>query len=649
MWYNVYKDNFIARGDFLANHRRADISDEEILRLWDLGMSVTAITKELDCSHALVTRRLADVGIKSDRHKGISRHYKQIHDSLWSDIKNDLDDGLSVNAITKKYNVSAESLNKMIKDHDYKYDLYAKQAEMLYSDEYKNQLIELKKTHTVPEIAKLLGKSVTTIRRHMGKFGITQSADRTDIQDEDVITDWNSGLTIIEIANKYQCSHDTITKRLNKYDIKCDRVSGIKKHFDRVHEDMWVDIKSDLDKGLVINTIVIKYNIGPDVIHRLIAKHRYPYKNYKLLDLDALQNRVSASSDNEELFYLNKIKEYHDVYSLIPVVAVFSEFLNKDREEVCYDLYKYQLTDFFNDTGGSIFVMNLVNFLNDQGVYYKLNDRKTLVTNDGLRREIDIYLENFNFGIEVNPVFTHSYDSIQPYGQYDKYYHQKKSLLAEEKGIGLLHVYDEDILDTNKHQVLLTQLKARFSEKIKLGARQCVIKKIDLIESNDFLQTYHFQGKEHGSFVKYGLYHNDMLLGVMTIGKSRYANTDYEIIRYCIRPDYIINGCFDKLFKTALKDLPKPCTIVSYMDLNKRFTADNTYEKHGFIFDGITVPDYVWVSASGKHTLSRYKTTKQQLVKQGFDENKSEIEIMRERKYFRVFRAGAKRYIYYSK
>ena len=82
------------------------------------------------------------------------------------------------------------------------------------------------------------------------------------------------------------------------------------------------------------------------------------------------------------------------------------------------------------------------------------------------------------------------------------------------------------------------------------------------------------------------------------------------------------------------------------MDLNKRLRASNVYEKHGFQFDGLTKPGYVWVKRYGTEILSRYNTTKSKLVAEGYDASKSEVEIMLDRGYFRVFGSGSKRYVF---
>ena len=431
---------------------------------------------------------------------------------------------------------------------------------------------ELQKTHTVKEMADIFGFSVTTMGRRLASLGLTKPTNRTDIKDEDVVKDWNDGLTIIEIAKKHNASHDTITKRLKKHGISCSRVEGIKKHFKRTHADKWLDIKEDLDKGMSVTSVREKHRIRYTKLLELIELNSYEYKNTKVEDVEL--NSVSE-------------QEYIDI--------ILKELSSLDIEYVVEDNY--------------------------------------------------IHLPKHNLGIEVNPVSTHSVD-VGKLGLSSKNYHQEKSLLAEEKGVGLIQFYDADYHDARRFDVFKEQLKALVSRKTKIGARECVVQSIDAKSSNQFLNQYHFQGMERSSSVRYGLYHGEILVGVLTVGKSRYTQDEFEIVRYCMDPNVVVMGGFSKLFKHALKDIKNGSKIVSYMDLNKRLRSSNVYETQGFQFDGLTKPDYVWVKRYGTETLSRYSTTKTKLVKEGYDALKSEVEIMRERGYFRVFGAGSKRYVF---
>lgn len=429
---------------------------------------------------------------------------------------------------------------------------------------------ELQKTHTVKEMAEIFGFSVTTMGRRLASLGLAKPANRIDIKDEDVLKDWNDGLTIIEIAKKYKASHDTITKRLKKYGIECSRVEGIKKHFKRTHADKWLDIKKDLDKGMSVTSVREKHRIRYTKLVELMKLNSYEYKKIEDVELDSMSE-----------------KDYIDI--------ILKELESLDVE-------------------------------------YTVEDEL-------------IYLLKYNLGIEVNPVSTHSVD-VGRLGLSSKNYHQEKSLLAEEKGVGLIQFYDVDYHDVRRFEVFKEQLKALVSNKTKIGARECLVQPISAKDCNEFLNHYHFQGMERSSSTRQGLYYDDILVGVLTLGKSRYTSDEYEIVRYCLDPSYIIMGGFSKLFTYALKDIKTGSKIISYMDLNKRLRSSNVYEKHGFQFDGLTKPDYVWVKKYGTETLSRYNTTKSKLVSEGYDASKSEVEIMRDRGYFRVFGSGSKRYVF---
>lgn len=627
------------------SYKRSDIKDDDILNAWSEGLSGCAIAKKFSCSYDTVARRLKKHGIELTRREGASRNYKIRHDVLWSQIQVDLDNGCSVNFLSKKYNIASKTLKKLIAEYNYNYDIHKVKKDILLSDKYKQQLISLRKNHTVKEIAQIVGKSEQTVGRHLKAFGLTMPTNRTDINDEDILFEWNQGYSIAEIARKYQCSHDTITKRLKKYNIVCDKSIGIERHFDKIHDDDWLLIKADLDKCIPISVVATRHNIRYEAVYRMMERNGYQYYGLQDLDENMLSKRIDNCVDAEELKYLQAISDYYKQYGNLPVIYTLSRFMNCNIDSVKNAIVKYSLCDFIGNNGPSVKVLRIIHDLDILGIRYEQNNRKILRSDDGSFMEMDIYLPDFKLGIEVNPTWTHSVDT-GVYGQSDRYYHQKKSLLAANAGVGLLHMYDSDFTNESKYQVFLAQIKALIGSKIKIGARQCCVKIIDRTACNQFLKQYHFQGAEKSSFIQYGLFYHDILVGVLSVGKSRYTADDYEILRYCMHPSYIVHGCFQKLFQTLLRHIGHSCRIVSYMDLNKRMTSSNVYEKNGFLFDGITTPDYVWYNQSGTKMKSRYSVQKKQLIKQGFDASKSETDIMREQGYCRVFGAGSKRYIY---
>lgn len=80
----------------------------------------------------------------------------------------------------------------------------------------------------------------------------------------------------------------------------------------------------------------------------------------------------------------------------------------------------------------------------------------------------------------------------------------------------------------------------------------------------------------------------------------------------------------------------KPKRIISYAD--KRWSNGDLYRKLGFTYIRDSKPNYFYVV--NKRRENRFKYRKSELVKQGFDKDKSEHEIMAERKIPRIYDCG---------
>ena len=507
------------------------------------------------------------------------------------------------------------------------------------TEEFENDA----KTMTTRQMADKYQVSVSTIRQCLSKRGLTRKVSaRTDIKIEDVIADYKSGMTINEIRNKYGCSHDTITKRLASVGICNDRATGIKRHFAPTYEERWPDIKADLDLGYSIRHVRSKHKIRESNLKNLMRVHGYKCANLSCLArineaIDACDREtIDARSKQRKLEYLSAIKEYITISGMLPTRKEFARAIGVAYCNVSNCINKYNLHTFFFVQGDSDYAKILKEDLRAKGIFFVENDRKIL---DG--KEIDIWIPERNFGIEVDPAGTHSIDSN--IGVTDRFYHQKKSLLASEKQIGLVHMYDEDFCDEKKYAKLLYLICTLPS--VKTGARNCKLREVNRTTANTFLNLYHLQGEERASNIRYGLYYQDVLVSLITVGSSRFTDHQYEIIRYCVHPDYAVTGGFDRLLHAVATHMRSGEVLVSYMDLNKRFRTESVYEKSGFVRDGITPPDYVWVDSHGK-TLKRYDTTKRKLVTQGYDANLSEKEIMLSRHFLRVFGAGSMQYVY---
>ena len=159
----------------------------------------------------------------------------------------------------------------------------------------------------------------------------------------------------------------------------------------------------------------------------------------------------------------------------------------------------------------------------------------------------------------------------------------------------------------------------------------------------------HLQGSVNAKY-KFGLIYENKIVAAMGFGASRIslgakANTIIcELYRYCCKRNTVIPGAASKLFNYALNDLKNKGVkqILSYA--KRDFFGGDLYEKLGFDYKGDTVPGYFWTN--GKVRINRFSVRKSELLKQGEDPTKTEIEIMHSRHFYRCYDSGNCKYVY---
>ena len=265
--------------------------------------------------------------------------------------------------------------------------------------------------------------------------------------------------------------------------------------------------------------------------------------------------------------------------------------------------------------------------------FFVTRQNKNIIPN----REIDIYMPSNRVAIEYDGLYWHSSKKI------DKNYHLIKTELCEKQGIRLIHIFEDEWLE--HEDIVKSKLKSilGLTEK-KVFARKCIIKEVPFNEAKTFLEKNHLQGNVNAKY-NYGLYYKDELVSIMTFGSKRKSLGSksekgvYEMLRFCNKLDTTVVGGASKLLKHFIK-VHKPKQIISYCD--RRWSQGNMYEKLGFKFDHYSKPNYFYI-VNGKRE-NRFKYRKSELVRQGFDKNKSEHEIMLERGIYRIYDCGTKVY-----
>lgn len=269
-------------------------------------------------------------------------------------------------------------------------------------------------------------------------------------------------------------------------------------------------------------------------------------------------------------------------------------------------------------------------FLNDKKIEYIIGDRNTL---NGF--ELDILIPKHNLAIEFNGLYWHS----EINGRKSKFYHLTKTKKTNEKNIRLIHIFEDEWVKNKelvKNRILNT---LGLNNNYKIYARKCDIKKLTNKDVKDFINKNHIQG-HFNSLINLGLFYGNKLVSIMTFSKDHYKNT-YELSRFCSESNILVVGAASKLFKYFIKNFD-PESVVTYSDL--RWNNGNVFEILGFEKIGETLPTYWYVKHLNRY--HRYKFTKNKLIDQGYDPEKSEWEIMKELGYDRIWDSGFAKYIW---
>lgn len=248
--------------------------------------------------------------------------------------------------------------------------------------------------------------------------------------------------------------------------------------------------------------------------------------------------------------------------------------------------------------------------------------------------ELDIYIPEKKVAIEYNGVYWHSTNA-----GVDKNYHLMKTKLCEEKGIRLIHIFQNEWNERNDICKSIIASALGIYEN-RIYARKCEIKELSTIDTKEFLTLNHIQGYVPSKY-NLGLYYNNELVQIITIGKSRYKKDEHELLRMCTKLHTQVIGGFSKLMKNQHYKI-----VHSYIDRSK--FSGNGYYSSNFTFETFTKPSYFyWSPYTVK--LNRLACQKHKLPKllgDRFDPNKTEQQNMINANFYQLYDCGNIKVVY---
>ena len=258
------------------------------------------------------------------------------------------------------------------------------------------------------------------------------------------------------------------------------------------------------------------------------------------------------------------------------------------------------------------------------------------------RKEIDIFLPEFNLGLEVNGCYWHSHIFKTPD------FHKQKSDFYMGHGIKIFHIWEHQLMNPIKYTIIKSMLLNKLNlTPNKIFARKCIIQPVSSKDYKEFCTHNHIQGHSPTQ-IKLGLYHNGILVACMGFSKLRVnlgnksTEGKYELVRYCTLINTNVVGGASRLLKHFEKTI-NPQYLVSYSDND--YSSGNLYKSLNFQDGSFTNISYMYYENRSSSLKNRYVYRKSELIKMGYDPKLTEFEITHMMGLYRLHNSGTYRWI----
>ena len=326
-------------------------------------------------------------------------------------------------------------------------------------------------------------------------------------------------------------------------------------------------MKLDVQKEKVFSTNIKKYDSkvplqNPDIRKKSSETIKTQTTEFKLSKRLKTQKTILSKYGVPSV---SRIGIPTDILDILDSKEKLSHIISgKTRQEVLkilnianHTLYlyakKYDIQDHFLTDTKSRPEKEIDEFVKSLGFTTIIGDRKIL---NG--KEIDIFIPEKNVAIEHCGLYFHTESE-----QRDKNYHYEKFKNCKEKGIQLITIFGDEW--EYKTEVVKRKITNILGMTEFLNDVLYFVKEIESNETKEFIEQYDIQEYEI-STVKYGLYHSNNLISVMTFNQCK---THYEIVNVCSKyHDYRLSN----ILKTFIRDY-SPEKIIGYTD-NRWDTGD---------------------------------------------------------------------------
>jgi hypothetical protein len=378
-------------------------------------------------------------------------------------------------------------------------------------------------------------------------------------------------------------------------------------------------------------TCIFKYGVDEILKDKKI---RAKIKNTNLIKYGVvnpmMSQEISSKSKNKKL---NKTVEKYSDIGVIDnkgtYVTLYCDICQKNikiKKDIFFNRLRYKTILYtkcnpINSCNKSGMEIQLLEFIKDNYYGEIIENSKELIE----PYELDIYLPHLNLAFEFNGLYWHN-ELHKPID-----YHKVKTDLCEEKGVQLIHIWEDDWIykqDIIK-SIILNKL-GKIEKKIFTTKYDC--KKVNddkLIKK--FLNENHIHGFVE-SDIKLGLFYNSELVSLMCFNKQKtdvndQPKDDYELVRFCNKTYTNIVESNIKLLNYFIKKYD--FSQILYQVDRSYFNSDIN-KKMGFKFIAKTIPDYHYI-LNGNRIYE-------------YDYSKIDSKIINGRKIYKIYNAGNLKY-----
>lgn len=548
-------------------------------------------------------------------------------------IINDYEEGLSIYNICEKYHIGKIKLKKILSDNNITLRKKGKQpidkTNFIIDDYKKEKYPQIEGYHYIA-VDKLSGE---TYNDYMNNGGFLTSHIKKKYN-EKIPSLYNRRLFYMKTGNYWWEQWFNIIKVKNEETKKCPYCT-------------WETLDIHNKSGAFLNHLKYEHDMtieeyiknNPNDAHYFSRQLKEIEKN-KLLEnsyyyvICPLCGKKMPKITNSHLLknHNTTLKEFKVKY---PNIKIMSDNMNKQLNNI----RQYSNLVVSKKRFISSYEVELHDFLKTYNIDFETN-RQILIG-----KEIDILIPSLNLGIEIDGLRWHS----EFYGKKDKNYHLNKTILCNQKGYSLIHIFEDEYV--NNKDIVFSKLKHLIKKDYdlpKIQGRKILVKEIYKNDAEIFLNKFHIQGFS-SSTVYLGGFYNEELISVMSFKNGGITNKDWELTRFATNYNYRYQGVGGKLFKYFIRNY-NPKNVISFAD--RRWTINpnnNLYTNLGFELVSITKPDYRYYNNKidkfkrfHKFSLNKNKLSK----KYGFPLTMTEKEMAIEAGFDRIWDCGLFKYVW---